>query len=217
MLLGAPLKTYIWQEKRAYISGVQNQTTPYQNMNNVAIINGKSRFELFTGTSIGANLKHYHVFGCPVVLLDNASASGNSLPHWSPCACLGVDLVPSPDNARNVNLVLNRTTGLVSPLFHGKYDDFFETPWLNKAEATTNAAWLKAHLTSNKSENYTTQPSWQWHHLWAATWIPCQSSSQWCKGKLHSWQSQLVTCHWCFRLTLSLEELISIHDTWSMK
>jgi hypothetical protein len=93
-------------------------------MNNVAIINGKSSCELFTGTSIGANLKHYHVFGCLVFALDNALASGNSLLHWLPCACLGVNLGPSPDNARNVNLVLNLSIGLVSPLFHGKYDDF---------------------------------------------------------------------------------------------
>ena len=66
-------------------------------MNNVAIINGKSSCELFTGTSIGANLKHYHVFGCLVFALDNALASGNSLLHWLPCACLGVNLGLSPD------------------------------------------------------------------------------------------------------------------------
>lgn len=120
--------------------------------NNVAIIDGKSRLELFAGTSVGANLKHYHVFGCPVFALDNALASGNSIPRWSPRARLGINLGPSPDHARNVNLVLNPSTGLVSPQFHCKYDDFFETTRFNQAEATTNAAWrTKAHLRSNSN------------------------------------------------------------------
>jgi hypothetical protein len=57
-----------------------------------------------------------HTFGCPVFALQNALASGNQLPCWSPCMHLGLNLVPSPMHARNV----------VSPQYHCCFDDFFE-------------------------------------------------------------------------------------------
>jgi hypothetical protein len=51
---------------------------------------GTSRLELFSSIRIGCNMKHVHTFGCPVFVLDNALASGDSLPRWSPCARLGL-------------------------------------------------------------------------------------------------------------------------------
>ena len=39
--------------------------------------------------------------------------------------------------------MLNLENGLVSPQFHVKYDDFFETTRSNQAEATTSAPWRK--------------------------------------------------------------------------
>ena len=59
--------------------------------------------------------------------LDNALASGKFLPRWSPRARLGLNLGPSPIHARNVYLVLNLITGCVSPQYHCRFDDFFET------------------------------------------------------------------------------------------
>ena len=72
-------------------------------------------------------MAHNHTFACPVFALQNELAAGNSVPKWSPRAQLGFNLGPSPMHARNVYLVLNLSTGLVSPQFHCKFDDFFET------------------------------------------------------------------------------------------
>jgi len=72
-------------------------------------------------------MKHVHTFACPVFVLQNALASGKSLPRWSPRARLGLNLGLSPNHARNVYLVLNLITGCVSPQHHCWFDDFFET------------------------------------------------------------------------------------------
>ena len=75
--------------------------------------------------------------------LNNDLASGKTIPRWSPHARLGINTGYSPNHARNVNLVLNLENGLVSPQFHVKYDDFFETTRFNQAEATTSSPWRK--------------------------------------------------------------------------
>jgi hypothetical protein len=49
------------------------------------------------------------------------------MPHWSPCARLGVNLDSNPSHARNVYLVLNLHTGCVLPQYHCHFDNFFET------------------------------------------------------------------------------------------
>jgi hypothetical protein len=66
-------------------------------------------------------------FGCPVFALQNALASGNQLPRWSPHVHLGLNLGPSPMHARNVYCVLNLVTGCVSPQYHCCFNNFFET------------------------------------------------------------------------------------------
>jgi hypothetical protein len=88
--------------------------------------NGTSRLELLSSIRVGSNMKHVHTFGCPVFALQNALASGNQLPQWSPHAHLGLNLGPSPMHARNVYLVLNLITGCVSPQHHCCFGDFFE-------------------------------------------------------------------------------------------
>jgi hypothetical protein len=88
---------------------------------------GTSRLELFSSIWVGCNMKHVHTIACPVFALDNALASGNSLPRWLPRARLGFNLGPSPTHAWNVYLVLNLITGCVSPHYHCRFDDFFET------------------------------------------------------------------------------------------
>jgi hypothetical protein len=39
-------------------------------------------------------MKHMHTFGCPVFALQNALASGNTLPRWSPLGAPDKDLPP---------------------------------------------------------------------------------------------------------------------------
>ncbi len=67
---------------------------------------GTSTLELFSSIHVGCNMKHVHMYGYPVVVLQNAQASGNQLPCWSPHTCLGLNLGPSPVHARNIYLVL---------------------------------------------------------------------------------------------------------------
>jgi hypothetical protein len=81
------------------------------------------------------------LFACPVFALDNAPASGNSLPRWSPHARLGLNLGPSPTHARNVYLVLNLITGGVSPQYHCQFDDFFETTRHGGPDVSGTICW----------------------------------------------------------------------------
>ena len=87
----------------------------------------RSPMERFSGVDITPKLHHFHAFGCPTYVLDNALQSGQGTPKWKQFSRLGVYLGPSPNHARAVALVLNPRTGHVSPQFHVKFDDFFET------------------------------------------------------------------------------------------
>ena len=100
---------------------------------------GISRYESFSSIHIGVRLGSLHVFGAPVFALENALASGGSLPRWSPRCRLGINLGPSPSHARNVSLVLNPDTGCVSPQFHCRFDDFFES--VSSQEVSIPKTW----------------------------------------------------------------------------
>ena len=102
---------------------------------------GTSRLELFSSICVGCNMKHMHTFACPVFALDNALASGKSLPRWSPRARLSLNLGPSPIHARNVYLVLNLITGCVSPQYHCRFDDFFETTRHGGPDVSGTICW----------------------------------------------------------------------------
>ena len=86
-----------------------------------------SPMEMFSGVKIAPKLRHFHAFGCPTYVLDNALQSGQGSPKWKERSRLGVYLGLSPNHARSIALVLNPRTGHVSPQFHVKFDDFFET------------------------------------------------------------------------------------------
>ena len=88
-------------------------------------------------------MKTMHTFACPVFALQNALASGNTLPRWSPSARLGLNLGPSPIHARNVFLVLNLMTGCVSPQYHCSVDDFFETTKHSGPDVSNTICWRK--------------------------------------------------------------------------
>ncbi|KAL7474485.1 hypothetical protein ACHAW6_000458, partial [Cyclotella cf. meneghiniana] len=106
-----------------------------------ALLHAKVRWPLAIDLSLWPyamrNAVHIH----NIFALQNALASGGKLPKWSPRARLGINLGPSPNHARNVNLILNLTTGLVSPQFHCRFDDFFETTRLSGEDVVTAAPW----------------------------------------------------------------------------
>jgi hypothetical protein len=86
-------------------------------------------------------MKHHHAFGCPVFALENDLAAGSSIPHWSPRSHLSVNLGSSPSHTRNVYLVLNLHTGCVSPQYHCRFDDFFETVRHGGPDISVLTAW----------------------------------------------------------------------------
>ena len=101
-----------------------------------------SPLELFSRVQIVPKLRHFHAFGCPTYVLDNALQSGQGAPKWKERARLGVYLRPSPNHARSVALVLNLRTGHVSPQFHFKFDNFFETVQAKSTDLDTpDPAW----------------------------------------------------------------------------
>ncbi len=100
-----------------------------------------SRLELFSSIQVGCNMKHVHIFACPVFVWQNALASGKLLPRWSPHARLGLNLGPSLIHARNVYLVLNLMTGCVSLQYHCWFDDFFEITRHGGPDVSNTICW----------------------------------------------------------------------------
>ena len=89
---------------------------------------GLSPANKFYGNDIPLDLKEFHTFGCPAFVLDSRLQSGSiGPPKWDPRSRLGIYLGHSPMHAGSVALILNPTTGHVSPQYHVTYDDSFET------------------------------------------------------------------------------------------
>ena len=88
---------------------------------------GKSAIQVFSCTDVKARLRHFRPLGCPVYVLQNDLQAGQQISKWHKRARVGLYLGHSPTHARSVALVLNINTGLVSPQFHVKFDEFFET------------------------------------------------------------------------------------------
>ena len=113
------LDVALWTYSLRYAAHVRNNVP----MNNKT----KSPLELLTNSETAVNLRHFHSFGCPVFVLNNKLQAQQHIKHWLPRSRLGIYLGPSPKHARSVSLVLNIHTGLVSPQFHVRHDNFFES------------------------------------------------------------------------------------------
>ena len=74
-------------------------------------------------------VKIFHTLFCPIYVLDSRlqNAGGAGPPKWEPRSRIGVYLGHSPFHAGSVALVLNPTTGRVSPQYHVVFDDDFTT------------------------------------------------------------------------------------------
>ena len=88
---------------------------------------GMSPLETFTKTDVQPRFKTFRTFGCPAYTLNRILQSGKSIQKWDPRCYVGLYLGISPRHARSVSLVLNLQSGRISPQFHVKYDEFFET------------------------------------------------------------------------------------------
>ena len=73
------------------------------------------------------HLHNLHVWGCPSYVLDPRLQDGHKIPKWEPRSRQGLHLGWSPLHASTVPLILNLSTGHVSPQFHVVFDDWFST------------------------------------------------------------------------------------------
>jgi hypothetical protein len=115
---------------------------PYTLHINLPVLeDGTSRLELFSSICVVSNMKYVYTLGYPVFALQNTLASGNQLPCWSPHARLGLNLGPNPMHAMNIYLVLNLVTGCISPQYHCRFDDFFETACHGAPDLSGTICW----------------------------------------------------------------------------
>jgi hypothetical protein len=106
----------------------------------------------FTRSNIAVNPKHYHTFGCPMYMLDTDLQSGKRINKWSDRSNVGIHLGRSSQHARTVHLVLSLTTGLLSPQFHLKVDDKFETLRTVYGNHPPKSLWQeKCHFVAKQS------------------------------------------------------------------
>ena len=125
---------------------------------NMGDINRRSSTQLFSKTNVQHNPKHAKTFGSPVYVLDNSLQSGSHLHKWSQRSKVGIYLGRSPQHSRNVALVLDRITGLVSPQFHVSHDNNFDTVGQEKYESRwqTKAGFITV-IPKRKIESHRTQ------------------------------------------------------------
>ena len=86
-----------------------------------------SSLSKFSGLEIKINLQHFHPFESPVYVLAQKLQSQQSHNKWTDRSRVGIFLTHSPVHSSNVPLVLNASTGNVSPQFHCLHDDEFST------------------------------------------------------------------------------------------
>jgi len=86
---------------------------------------GLSPLKCFTRNSLLDNvvLTDFHTVGSPCYVLDAVQ----HVPKWNPWSSLRVFVFCPALHARNVAMVLNPITGLVSPQYHVAFDDHFQT------------------------------------------------------------------------------------------
>ena len=89
---------------------------------------GLSPLDIFSKSRYNMSKFHdIHVWGSPVYVLDKRISDGRKLPRWQPrstrCMYVGV----APTYASTVPLVLNPSTGSITPQFHVVFDDNFST------------------------------------------------------------------------------------------
>ncbi len=154
-------RTQLIHAHRRWSDAISPYLWPYAMRTANAVLNtasfpkdGRSPTELFTGVPVTPNSTHAHTFRCPAYVLDNRMQAGHKIPKWAERSRVGVYLGPSWAHSKSVGLILSLTTGLVSPQYHVKYDDSFESV---KRLKLSGSKWqYKCHFTSDPTFNPTT-------------------------------------------------------------
>ena len=89
---------------------------------------GRSPLELFSRkTWPSSKFQDFHVWGCPVYVLDHTLSDGKKLPRWKPRSARGVYVGNSVKHGHAVPLVLDLSTGKITAQYHVIFDDEFQT------------------------------------------------------------------------------------------
>jgi len=113
------VKTQLWPMALKHSQHLHNHLP---NLNNVCPI------DLVLRTSVPRNaLRELHVWGSPCYVLDPKLQDGGHIPKFDARSRQGMNLGWSPKHAATVPLILNLTTGHVSPQYHVLFDDWFST------------------------------------------------------------------------------------------
>jgi hypothetical protein len=151
--------------------------------NRVRSVLGKTPEEILSGvsSSFTSDISQYHPFGCPAFVLDARLQGSLKIPRWEPRSRVGVYLGHSPHHANNVALILNLSTGHVSPQYHVVYDDTFSTVASIRVDSIPSN-WSTLCSESCElitDENFALSPEWD---------VPASSpaSVQWLESHLDS-------------------------------
>ena len=117
------------------------------NLNNLCLgKSGKSRAKKFSAMHNKISIRHYHTFSCPVYVLDAWLQGASFIPKWDEWVRVGAYVGRSPIQAGNVSLILNLSTGHVSPQFHVVFDGTFSTLPSLKTKKRISSSFLEVHL-----------------------------------------------------------------------
>ena len=83
--------------------------------------------QVFTKVKVNHTFENSVQFRCPVYVLAHIMQDGGHQHKWKERSRIGIYLGQSPDHARYVVLVLDRTTGFVYPQYHVQFDRAFDT------------------------------------------------------------------------------------------
>jgi hypothetical protein len=135
-------QTLLLHAKERWSQAISAHLWPYtvRRRNNVYSATQKeskraSPLEIFSNTTIRPQLKHFHAFGCPAYRLNRSLQGGKNQLEWEQRSEPVVYLGGSPKHVSPIALVLDLTTAHVSPQFHLKFDDLFETVSLTRQNA----------------------------------------------------------------------------------
>ena len=137
------ITAHLWAYALRHSNNILNNTPNPKDKQN------RTAQELFDKSAVNINKKHWQPFGCPVYVLNDALAKGKPYNKWKQRSRVGIYLGMSPLHARNVALVLDQTTGLVSPQFHVTFDASFRTV----KQLNLDSKWQeKAYFVSQKGQ-----------------------------------------------------------------
>ena len=83
--------------------------------------------QAFTKVKVNKKIEKSVPFGCPVYVLAQPMQYGEHQHKCKERSRIGIYLGRSPDHARNVALVMDQTTGFVSPQYHVQFNRAFDT------------------------------------------------------------------------------------------